>query len=342
MAEATADALHQKAHRLAGDFNEALDAQDVVRLGDGFQSGNQTVRVAGRADLDGEAREIVVIMFAETIVMARPAGEIVLGGGGQPEQDFRRNLTLRGLHDANRLRQRRSYVSRDAPQLVVGEKIGLVEDHQIGREKLVLVDLFQRVVVIDRWIVLSLGEHRFRIVGEPAGGDGRGIDHRDHAVDGEAGAHVGPVESLDQRLGQREARGLDNDMVRSASAPGQRFDGRQEVVGNGAAEAAIGEFDDGVFRTIGGTAGLENVTVDADVAELVDDEREAATAGPLDDMADQRRLAGPEKAGDDGDGDLGLGVHRLGSGCGGMRATRPDFRSGGRSRHGTRPSSLAA
>ena len=52
---------------------------------------------------------------------------------------------------------------------------------------------------------------------------------------------------------------------------------------------------------------LQQVAVDADVAEFVDDEREPPAAGIGEDVADQRRLAGAEKAGDDGDG--GLGEH---------------------------------
>ena len=34
MLEARADALHQQAHRLAGDFDEAFYAQDIVRESD--------------------------------------------------------------------------------------------------------------------------------------------------------------------------------------------------------------------------------------------------------------------------------------------------------------------
>ena len=49
---------------------------------------------------------------------------------------------------------------------------------------------------------------------------------------------------------------------------------------------------------------FEDVAIDAERAEFVDHDREAAAAGVADQVADQRGLAGAQKAGDDGDGDL--------------------------------------
>jgi hypothetical protein len=51
----------------------------------------------------------------------------------------------------------------------------------------------------------------------------------------------------------------------------QQFcDRRREIVGDGAADTAIGKFDDGVFGAIGVGTSFQDVAVDADVAELVD------------------------------------------------------------------------
>ena len=55
----------------------------------------------------------------------------------------------------------------------------------------------------------------------------------------------------------------------------QRLDGRHEVVGDGAADAAIGEFDDVLLGAALDAAVLKDVAVDPDIAELVDDERRA-------------------------------------------------------------------
>ena len=51
-------------------------------------------------------------------------------------------------------------------------------------------------------------------------------------------------------------------------------------------------------------AALQDLAVDADIAELVDDQRDAPALGILQQVADQRGLAGAEEAGDDGGGDL--------------------------------------
>src|SRR5260370_31064112 len=77
---------------------------------------------------------------------------------------------------------------------------------------------------------------------------------------------------------------------------------RHELVRDRAAQAAVGELDDVVLRAGRVAASFEDLAVDADVAELVDDDREPPAPGILQHVADQRRLAGAEKAGDDGAG----------------------------------------
>src|SRR3546814_7914806 len=71
----------------AGAVEEALDAEDVVVLYDGDQPRFQGRRVGDRAERDREALEIVmVVILAFGLVMRRPRGEVVLGGGVQAEQ----------------------------------------------------------------------------------------------------------------------------------------------------------------------------------------------------------------------------------------------------------------
>ena len=83
------------------------------------------------------------------------------------------------------------------------------------------------------------------------------------------------------------------------------FERRHEIVGDGAADAAVGQLDDVILRAALDAAALQDLAVDADIAELVDDHGEAAAVGILQHVADQRRLAGAEEAGDDGAGNLG-------------------------------------
>src|SRR3546814_685509 len=59
-----------------------------------------------------------------------------------------------------------------------------------------------------------------------------------------------------------------------------------------------------LFRSVLDAAALEDLAVDAEVAELVDDQGNAPPARVLQQVADRRGLAGAEKAGDDGGRDL--------------------------------------
>ena len=131
------------------------------------------------------------------------------------------------------------------------------------------------------------------------------------------------------------------------SGRGSRFSsarhGGREIVGDGAADAAVGELDDVVLGARLGAAALQDIAVDADVAEFVDDQREPAAAGMSEDMADQRRLAGTEKAGDDRDGDFGEHRNYPSTGVsGGVREITPLRNGIGRSRQGTIPSWVRA
>ena len=80
---------------------------------------------------------------------------------------------------------------------------------------------------------------------------------------------------------------------------------RHELVRHRAAQAAVGELDDVLLRAGGIPAAFENLAVDADVAELVDDDGEPAALCIRQDMADQRGLPGAEETGDDGAGHAG-------------------------------------
>ncbi len=129
-------------------------------------------------------------------------------------------------------------------------------------------------------------------------------------------------------------------MVERRRALQQRLDRRQEIVGDGAAEAAVGELDDVLLGAGFDAAGFEDFAVDPDVAEFVDDQRDAASAGVLQQVADHGGLAGAEKAGDDRRGDF-FQAHACGSvsrARGGRRATTPFFSAVGRSFQGINPS----
>ena len=87
-----------------------------------------------------------------------------------------------------------------------------------------------------------------------------------------------PVEGLHQRLRQREPGGLDHDVLDRGPARQDHVERRHEFVRHRAAQAAVGELDDVLFRAGRVAAALEDLAVDADVAELVDDDGEPPAA----------------------------------------------------------------
>ena len=85
----------------------------------------------------------------------------------------------------------------------------------------------------------------------------------------------------------------------------QAIEGGNEIVGHGAAQTAVRKLDDTILRATLDAATFEDLAVDADIAELVDDDGQPPPAGILQDMADECCFPGSEKAGDDGAGRLG-------------------------------------
>ena len=69
--EAPSDPLDQHPHRLAGDLDEALDPQNVMRARRRDEAVDEGVGVSNRRNCNHEGVEIVVIMFAFGVVMRR-------------------------------------------------------------------------------------------------------------------------------------------------------------------------------------------------------------------------------------------------------------------------------
>ncbi len=189
-------------------------------------------------------------------------------------------------------------------------------------------------------LVGALGGDGGGVVGEAAVQHRRAVHDGYDAVHRDAAAYVRPAERLQQRLWQRQSRGLDQDMIRPLRHRHQRLDGRDEIVGDGAADAAVGELDDVLDRAIVVGAGLQNVAVNPERAELVDENGEPLAAGIAHQVTDQRCLSRTEKAGDDGDGGFGEISHAVT--IGGIRARLCLRKMVGRSRQGTMPSGALA
>ena len=105
-------------------------------------------------------------------------------------------------------------------------------------------------------------------------------------------------EGLRHRRGIGEAGRLDDDRVEPALALHQPLDDADEVAAHRAADAAVVHLEHFLVRAD------DEFVVDADLAELVDDDRVALAVRLAQDAVEQRRLAGAEIAGEDGDGNF--------------------------------------
>src|SRR5262245_5160773 len=341
-AETRADPLHREAQGLAGDRNETLDAEHVMRFGYGFQSRQQFRRIADLRHRHDKALEIVMLMRAiERVVMRGARGEVVLCGGAQAQQHICIHPALLRCDDFHGARHDGEDV---ALQLLAGrgiDEIRLVQHDQVRGHELVLVNLGERIIVIDGWILSALAGDRLGIIGEAAFGNGGRIDHGDHAVDGEPRADRRPVEGLDQWLRQSEAGGLDENVLWRRVVLDQRLHGWDEILGNGAAQAAVRELNNILLRAAFDAAALQHFAVDADAAELIDDDGEPLAPRRLKQVTEKRSFPRAEEAGDDGCGDAGSVGHSaaslVGSKAAGKRAMTLVCKDAGRPEGSTTP-----
>jgi len=195
-------------------------------------------------------------------------------------------------------------VGFDGREIGIRNEVGLVEDDHVGSDQLILEQFAERGFVVEHVVGRAQGIDGGFVIGEAAFGESGRIGDGDDAVDGDLGLDLGPVEGADQGLRQREAGGFDDDVVGPVGPRQQGLHGGDELVGDGAADATVRELDHILFAAGLVAAAGEDFLVDAEFAELVDDQRDALALRVGEKVTDERRLAGAEEAGDDGDGDL--------------------------------------
>ena len=178
----------------------------------------------------------------------------------------------------------------------------LLSTDQIGAGDLILEHFLDGIVVRQRRVGDALLRQRIEIMRHAAIGQSRAVDNDHDAVDGDVALDRRPMECLHQRLRQREPRRFDDDVLNSIARQ-NGVERRHEFVGNRAAQAPVGQFDDIFLRARIVAAAFEDFAVDTDIAEFVDDDGEAAALSVGDHVANERRLAGAGEAGDDGAGD---------------------------------------
>jgi hypothetical protein len=132
---------------------------------------------------------------------------------------------------------------------------------------------------------------------------GHGVEFgevREEAVLGEALVEFAEGEGRGDRHRLGDAARLDEQVVEAAVAgePGGLF---EEVVAEGAADAAVAEFDQALLGAGEAAAVAHEVGVDVDLAHVVDDDRHAQAFAVAEHVVEQRGLARAEEAREDRD-----------------------------------------
>ena len=304
MSKSIADALHIQAHGFSGDRNEALDAKNVVVGGDSRQHVHERIGLGDFRQWDDEGIKIVMFVVPLGVVDRWTVGEIILGRRAKTQDHGWIDGALTRIDQLHRPRSGGSDLLSELRQIAVVQKIGLVEDDEIGGVELILIQLSQWAVVFERGIVGPLVGDRVRIVGEAPGGDRRAVDDRDDAVNRHPRSYGRPIEGLDERFRQGQPRSFDNHMFGRIIAIDQGLHGGQKIFGHGAADTPVGELDDIILGTVLDAAAFQDLGVDTKTAEFVDDHGNAASLGVGQQMPHQCCFAGSQEAGNDGRGDL--------------------------------------
>jgi hypothetical protein len=148
----------------------------------------------------------------------------------------------------------------------------------------------------------ALGFHRLAITHHMTCGKGFAIHHGHHRMDAGTGPDSGPAKRGHQGFGKGQSAGFHHDAVEVVGPLQQAQHGGQELILNGATEATVGQFHQTAIEFLGlaETAGGQQVTIDADLTELVDQHGELQTA--LQQQVTQHGgLAGAQETGHHGD-----------------------------------------
>ena len=266
---------------------------------------------------------------------ATPADRQRAGGSSRSRRGRGRRLRPRGARAGRRDRPRRRPASRAAPSdrwrrswcgtsftpaRAAGriaasragagggvEQVGLVEDDQVGAAELVLEQLLERAVVIERRDRRRAGRPRAR--GSAANRPARRGRPSTTAMTPSTVTRVRdlrPVEGLHQRLRQGEAGGLDDDVVGRVGAVEQLLawsaGSRRRRCSRCSRWRARRCRPPRRPRSPQLRSSSPSTPISPNSLTI---EGEAAAVGVAQQVPDQRGLAGAEEAGDDGGGDLG-------------------------------------
>ena len=168
----------------------------------------------------------------------------------------------------------------EGPKSIGSQPVGSADQHLIGSVKLVTEQILDGADVVQAGISKALTFEGIRIAHRAPRSKRFTVNHRDHPIDHDARAHLRPGERLKKGARQGESTGFHDDAVEGVSPTQQHVHRGEEIVLNGAAEAAVVEFHQTALDLLIGTepAAADQIAVKADGAELIDHHGKALAA----------------------------------------------------------------
>ena len=242
---------------------------------------------------------VVTVILRRGIPLVRIVARVSAPGGEQEE----------GIHPAPRHREHGRAWPETGANLVDDllkprglQPVGPAHEHEVSGFQLILEQILDRPQVIEAGVRPALGFHRLAITHHMTCGKGFAIHHGHHRMDAGTGPDSGPAKRGHQGFGKGQSAGFHHDAVEVVGPLEQAEHGGQELILDGAAEAAVGKFHQAAVEFFGLTeaAGGQQVTINADFTELVDQHGELQTALQQQ-VTQQGGLAGAQETGHYGD-----------------------------------------
>src|SRR3990167_8128540 len=187
--------------------------------------------------------------------------------------------------------------------LSAGDQVDLAEQNHIGELHLLDKQIGDRALV--------LFTESFTTAGQAFGGmevlqEVHPVDHRDHGVEARNVGQALAVfttegEGFRHRQWLGNTRRLDQQVIETP-VTGQTPDLLQQVLTQGAADAAVAHFHQLFFAAVEADIALHFAAIDVDFTHVIDDYRDLEAFAVTQNVIEHGAFAGTEKAGEHGDG----------------------------------------
>jgi len=288
-AEAVVYAMKKGATGMTGEAEEALGAIDFFAFGEVIDPLLEAFHVEGLIEGEGIGNDVVMMTVGEFVEEGGVEGEFAFDIEDVHIEEFLEvGAGVVGAKEAG-LGVEAGDFGFDAGELGVIDEVDFIDENEVGHDDLFAGD----------FLILHLDENLL------------GIDDGDDGVEADEFLEGGDIgEGLGDGAGVGDAGGLDEKVVEAAALE-ESLDAFDEVFADGAADAAVVQFEEFVALI------FDELPVDPDFADFVDDDGKFIVVLLFENVIEEGGFTSAEEAGEDGDGDDFLGHEKEGNGKGG-------------------------